>query len=172
MDFKELAQKRYSCRSYKPDKVKREDLLTILESGRVCPTANNNQPYKLIVVQKEENLEKVKKSGKIFNAPLMIIVCGDTATAWKSPFDGSQSTEIDAAIITDHMMLQATDLGLDTLWICKFDHAVIKSEFHIPEHLEPINILLIGYGDGEPKSPQRHGVMRKAMEEIVCHESL
>ena len=40
------------------------------------------------------------------------IVCADHNKAWVRPFDQKQTGDIDASILTDHMMLQATELGL------------------------------------------------------------
>ena len=65
MEFIELVKKRYSARKYKPKKVEREKLLKILEAARVAPTANNSQPQRLLVLEKEESLEKLKKHLKL-----------------------------------------------------------------------------------------------------------
>lgn len=67
---------------------------------------------------------------------LVIIVCSDRNTTWTRPFDGKKLTDIDASIITDHMMMEATDLGLGSVWICYFKPDVLKKEFVIPEGLE------------------------------------
>ena len=72
------------------------------------------------------------------------------------PFDSKQTTDIDATILTDHMMLQATELGLGTVWVCYFRPDVIKKEFQLLENLEPVNILVIGYGREKPADPERH----------------
>lgn len=69
------------------------------------------------------------------------------------------------------MMLQATDLGLGTVWICAFDPQVVRKEFNLPEHVEPINILIIGYGCDKGKSPDRHAAERKPFAETVHYES-
>lgn len=65
------------------------------------------------------------------------------------PFDRKQTGDIDATILTDHMMLQATELGLGTVWVCYFKPDVLTKEFNLPANLEPINILVIGYSDDE-----------------------
>jgi nitroreductase len=166
-DFLELAKRRYSCRAYTPDKVREEDLQKILEAGRVSPSAHNNQPYELWVIRDEDTIKKLQKAGNLFDAPLVIVVCGNRATAWKNSYDAFQSTEVDAGIVTDHMMMEATDIGLATLWVCKFDRNVVRHIFDLPSNLEPINILLIGYGRDEPKSPDRHDQTRKKIEELV-----
>lgn len=173
MNFLSLAKKRYSVRSYTNQKVEKEKLETILEAGHVAPTGGNCQPQRLIVVQSDEGLAKIAKSAGIYNAPLAIIVCSDTNTAWTRPFDGKQLTDIDASIVTDHMMMQATELGLGSVWVCYFKPDVLKKEFSIPVSLEPINILVIGYTDtnGEPvPSPNRHSKMRKPLSSTVSYE--
>lgn len=75
--------------------------------------------------------------------------------------------DVDASIATDHMMMAAQNLGLGTCWMTYFDPAGLKEEFNIPDNLEAINILEIGYADGEAKSPDRHKDMRKNPDEMV-----
>ena len=79
---------------------------------------------------------------------------------------------IDASILTDHMMLQATELGLGTVWVCFFKPDVIKKEFQLPDNLEPINILAIGYGKGIAEDSERHSETRIPMEELVSYDYL
>ncbi|MFO7819822.1 MAG: nitroreductase family protein [Halanaerobacter sp.] len=171
MKFLELAKQRYSVREYQDKEVEEEKMRKVLEAGRVAPTATNGQPQRLIVVQEKEGLEKIEKGSKIYGAPAAIIVCADHEETWRRPFDNMDTADIDASIVTDHMMLQATELGLGSLWVCYFDPEVIKEEFNIPENIEPINILAIGYAAGEEKSPERHDKARKSLEETVEYGS-
>lgn len=108
MDFLTLAKKRYSVRAYTKQKVEKEKLDAILEAAHVAPTGGNCQPQHLIVVQSDEGLRKIGKATNIYGAPLAIIVCSDTNKVWTRPFDGKKLTDIDASIITDHMMMEAT----------------------------------------------------------------
>lgn len=171
MNFLELAKKRYSVRKYESKKVEPDKLLKILEAGRVAPTAHNNQPVRLLVVQEPDGLEKLKKGARVYGAPVAIIVCGDRDTVWVRPYDSKNTIDIDASIVTAQMMLQATDLGLGTLWVCYFDPAVIRNEFNIPDNLEPINILVVGYAAGEAASPNRHDQARLPLQDIVSYET-
>lgn len=171
MDFLTLAKKRCSIRSYTDQKVEPEKLAQILEAARVAPTAKNLQPVKLLAVQSEEGLAKIGKAANIYGAPLAIIVCADHDRNWTRPFDGKQSGDIDASILTDHMMLQATELGLGSVWICFFKPNVLREEFGMPENLEPINILAVGYSAGEHAKSDRHEV-RAALEQLVAYEQL
>lgn len=170
MEFLELAKSRYAVRKYQDKKVEEEKLQKILEAARVAPTAANRQPQRLIVIQSEEGLNKLKKAANLYGAPLAIIVCGDKESVWKRQLDGKDALDIDTTIATDHMMLEAANLGLGTLWVCAFNPAIIREEFNLPEKVEPVNILAIGYADGEPASPDRHKETRKPLEHIVRYE--
>lgn len=175
MNFLELARKRYSVRSYTEEKVGKVSLDLILEAGRVAPTAANRQPQRLIVVQEESALAKLGKAANIHGAPMAIIICSDRNQAWTRAYDQMQTTDIDASIVTDHMMLQAADLGLGSLWICHFDPVMLRQEFSLPDNVEPINILAIGHAnlDAEPaRSPSRHDKLRKPLSETVSYEAL
>lgn len=173
MDFLSLAKKRYSVRSYTNQKVEQEKLDAILEAAHVAPTGGNCQPQHLIVVQSDEGLGKIQKATNIYNAPLAIIVCSDNTKTWMRPFDGKKMTDIDASIITDHMMLEATDLGLGSVWICYFHPEVLKAQFELPPNLEPINILALGYADTnkeEALPANRHYQTRKPLSDMVSFE--
>lgn len=171
MSFLELAQKRYAVRKYTGTKVEEEKLNLILEAGRVSPTGKNNQPYKLLILREESGLAKLKKAANVFSAPLAIIVCGDWNAAWVNSIDGKNIMDIDASIVTTQMMLQATELGLGTLWVCRFDPEIIRQEFDLPSHIIPVNILAIGYASGEAASQDRHATTRKPLKELVVYES-
>lgn len=170
MEFLELAKKRFSVRSYKEQKVEPEKLDKILQAAHVAPTAANLQPVHLIVVQEEEGMKKLSKAANVFHAPLALIVCADHDKAWIRPFDQKHTCDIDASILTDHMMMEATELGLGSVWICYFKPDVIKEEFHLPDHLEPVNILAVGYSDTKDADPERHRQLRKPVEELVSYE--
>lgn len=172
MDFLTIAKKRCSIRRYTERKVEPEKLEKILEAAHVAPTAANRQPARLIVVQSAEGLEKIGKSANIYGAPLAILVCADHDRAWRRPFDQKLTSDIDAAILTDHMMLQATELGLGSVWVCHFKPDVLRREFDLPANLEPVNILVIGYAGEDFASPERHGEKRIPITELVSHESL
>ena len=169
MNFLDIAKKRYSVRSYNSQNVEPEKLDKILEAAHIAPTAANLQPVRLLVIQEKTELDKISKAANIYNAPLAIIVCSDHSIAWKRPFDNKQTTDIDASILTDHMMLEATELGLGSVWICYFKPDVIKEEFNLPDHLEPVNILAIGYSDEKPASLTRHEETRMPLSDLIYY---
>ena len=172
MNFLEIAKKRYSVRSYTGKKVEQEKLDKILLAAHVAPTAANKQPVKLIVVQSDEGLNKIGKAADLYGAPLAIIVCCEHQKAWTRPFDKKQTVDIDASILTDHMMIEATELGLGSVWICYFKPDVIQKEFDLPDTLEPVNILAVGCSDESPADPERHSTLRVPLSDLVYYEKL
>lgn len=172
MDFLEIAKKRYSVRNYSDRKVEAKKLDKILQAAHVAPTAANLQPIHLIVVQEKDGLEKIGKGANIYGAPLAVIVCADHDKAWVRPFDNKQTTDIDASILTDHMMIEATELGLGSVWVCYFKPDIIRKEFNLPNNLEPVNILAIGYSNEEAADPERHSQTRIPVKELISYEKL
>lgn len=169
MKFSEITKARYSVRRYTSSPVEQEKLEQILQAAHVAPTAANRQPVRLFVIESADGLARLGKAANLYGAPMAIIVCCDRTKAWTRPFDGKQSTDIDAAVLTDHMMLQATELGLGSVWICCFKPDVVREEFSLPGELEPVNILAIGYADDAGGDPTRFASERIAMNELVSY---
>ncbi len=167
MDFLELAKKRYSVRSYTDAPVEKEKVDCILEAARVAPSAANLQPVRLVVIDDEKGMKKLGMAANTYGAPCAIIVCADHVRAWKRPTDGKSTADIDASIVTDHMMMEATSLGLGSVWICWFDPDTITREFGLSESLEPVNILAVGYSDEPDKSPERFLDERISLSELT-----
>lgn len=165
----DIAKKRSSVRSYTDATVEKEKLDKILEAAHVAPTAANLQPVRLFVAQSKETLEKIGKAASIYDAPVAIVVCADKTKAWTRPFDGKMTTDIDASILTDHMMLEATAQGLGSVWICYFRADILKTELKLPDNLEPINILAIGYSNEPEADSNRHSTQRISIEELVTY---
>ena len=59
MDFMTMMRTRKSIRAYEDKPVTREDLVKIVEAGRLTPSACNSQPWKFIVVDEPEAKAKL-----------------------------------------------------------------------------------------------------------------
>lgn len=171
MNFLELAKTRCSTRSYTAQKVEPEKLEKILEAARIAPTGKNAQAFRLLVIQSEEGLTKLKEAANFYDAPLAILTIADVENTWHRSFDGKVISDIDASIVSTHMVLEATELGLASLWICRFKPDVVREAFRIPEGFEPVNLTVFGYPDGELKSAERHDADRKPISDLLVEES-
>jgi nitroreductase len=167
MTFLDLAANRYSLRQFSNAPVEKEKLEKILEAGRIAPTACNNQPQSILVLQSPEALDKLKICTPChFDAPIALIVCYDKTASWKRPFDNKNHGDIDASIVCASMMFEAAELGLGTTWVCYFDPSAVSREFSLPENIIPCSILPLGYAaDGAAPAPMH--AERKPVGETV-----
>jgi len=172
MDFLSLAKERCSVRRYASTPVEEEKLQRILEAGRVAPTAGNCQPQRFLVVAAPEGLARLGTAAEIHGAPLAIVVCSLMDKAWKRPQDGHSMAEIDAAIATTHLMLQAWSEGIASCWITWFDPTTLRKAFSLPDNVIPVNILTLGYAEEKKHSPRRHEQQRMPLAEMVWKEAV
>jgi len=166
MNFTQLVTQRYSVRKYSTQAVEAEKLEIILESARKAPSAVNFQPYKIFVVTSAEKLAEVKACYHrtwIQQVPVILVVVGLHTMAWKRGIDFKDHTDIDAAILIDHIMLQAAELGLGTCWVCNFDVEKLNGLLNLKSTEEPIAIVPLGY----PESKDIPVKKRKGLDEIV-----
>ena len=130
MSFLDLAKKRYSCRKLSAQPVEEEKLQKILEAGNLAPTAHNNQPLHIWLLESAEAMEKVSQTTSfIFGAPVAFVVGSKADDAWVRPFDKKNFADVDASIAATHMMLAIEDLGLGTTWVAHFDAPKLKELF-------------------------------------------
>ena len=168
MEFSELIQKRYSVRAYKPDPLPDDVLQKVLQAAVLAPTAANRQPFQLIVIHtagREADLKRVYKQDWFVQSPLVVGICGIPAQGWTRKYDGKNYTDVDAAIVMDHLILAAANEGLGTCWIGAFDPAAAREVLGLPEGVEPIAFTPLGYPADE-LGPKK----RKSLAELVRYE--
>lgn len=156
--FLDLAAARYSVRMFSDRKVGKEDIDMILEAARLAPTATNGQPQRILVLDAPQKLADLKECTRFhFDAPLAFIVCYDATASWKRTYDGKDMGEVDAAIVTTHMMLEIADRGLGTTWVGHFNPMKLREIFSLPEHIIPVAVLPVGYPHARSVPNPRHG---------------
>ena len=169
MNFLKLARKRCSVRQYSDRSVEPEKMDYILEAARLAPSAVNKQPWRILLIESEEKRQQLQSCYDrewFKQAPLYLIVCGNHEESWKRAEDGKDHVDVDVAILTEHLCLAAAEQGLGTCWVCNFNVARCKQLFDLPDDLEPIVLLPLGYPadesvfEGEKK--------RKALAEIYA----
>ena len=164
-DFETVIRKRTATREFKDQQVEVEKINKILEAGRLAPTAKNLQPQKIYVVSSQEALEKIDEVCPCrYNAPTVLIVCSDKNVAWKK--EQYSTYEIDACIVATHMMLEATNIGIDNIWVEMFDRKELKKLFHLSDNIEPICLIPIGYASNDYAGNPLHN-KRKELSELV-----
>ena len=168
MSFLELAKSRYSVRDFSDKPVELEKLDLILEAGKIAPTAKNNQPQKVYVVQSEEGIAKLNELTRcIYGAKTVILVCKDTELEWNNPLEeGITSGDTDVGIVVTHMMLEAWELGIASCWVGFFPPTETQKAFDLPENEIPVALLPIGYAAEGVEPAPRHTLYRDGAKEV------
>ena len=166
MDLYQTIKKRYSCRSYSSKQIEQEKLERILEAARLAPSAKNLQDWRFVIVTDEEKRKQVAIAANeqifIATAPAIIVGCSNCDQTMRC---GQKISSIDAAIAMEHIALAATAEGLATCWIGSFYPEKVRKVLDIPEQIEIIELMPIGYpADKETHKP------RENIEKIVCYE--
>ena len=73
---------------------------------------------------------------------------------------------MDATIVATHMMLEATNIGVDNIWVRMFDREKVKEVFNLKENIIPICIMPLGYIKEECQTSSMHN-LRKNLNETV-----
>ena len=158
MDFLELAKERFSVRNYTDQQIEQEKLDMILEAARIAPTAANNQPQRIYVLQSEEAVAKIRSITRCaFNAPTVLLIGYDENEDWKNALeDGIHSGEEDASIVATHMMLEAWNLGIGSCWVNVFPNTDTAKAFGLPESVKLVLVMPMGYAAENTKPAPKH----------------
>ena len=171
MDFLKLAADRYSVRKFEDRHLEQEVIDKILQAGHLAPTGCNFQPQRILVLNTDEAIKKLKKCTKShFDAPTAMLICCNKDESWVRRYDGAMAAPIDAAIVTTHMMLQAHSMGVGNCWVMSFDPFAMRENFNIPQNYEPIALLVMGYPHEDASPIDKHSQFRP-IEEVVFYDS-
>lgn len=167
MKFAELAEKRYSCRSISEKKVDKKLVEQIIETAIKAPTAVNTQPFKIFWLDSEKAKQDIHKATSCtFGADTFLVVGYKEEEGWVRSFDQRNFADIDAGIVATHMMMEITDLGLDTTWVAYFDAPLLKKLYPEMKDYNLVALFPIGYGTDDAEPSERH-FKRKRREEIL-----
>lgn len=134
----------------------------------MAPTAKNQQPQKIYVLQSEEAIEKLSELTPCgYGAKTIFIFAYDKNEEWKNPLVEGESSGIeDVSIVATYMMLQAAELGLHTCWVNFFSHNKLEEAFNLPKDEKILLIMPIGYAP-EGTVPFPTHTKKKNLDKIV-----
>ncbi len=160
MNCLEVIMTRRSIRKFKPDPVKREDIMTILDAGRMAPSAGNLQPCHFVVVQDPAVKAKVQQAALeqelIGSAPVVIAVCVEPErSSHYGDIGRNYLCLLDAANATENMLLAAHTLGYGTCWVGGFLQPAIKEVLGLLEDVHVVSLIPLGIADEKPEVPPR-----------------
>lgn len=148
--------KRTSVRKYTNQPVSPEQIELLLRAGMAAPSACNAQPWEFVVIQNRETLLNITElhpySQMLKEAPLAIVVCADT-TKRPSAVPNLIAWPLDCSAATQNVMLEATELGLGSVWLGTYPsegiYKPLAELLNLPDAVIPVSMIAIGYPDGE-----------------------
>ena len=167
MDFLELANTRYSVRSYKSKPIAQKTLHRILEAVRLAPSGSNRQPWRFVVVRDADLRQQLMRAcaGQWFIAEAPIVIAGVGLMPERIMSCDVPGDPVDVAIALEHLALAAAAEGLGTCWIGDFAQNQVRRVLEVPEAAKVIGLMTLGYPASSPRPKTR-----KALEEIVVYE--
>jgi nitroreductase len=179
MEIDKTIKERRSVRSYLDRDIPDSVIEELLDLARYAPSSMNGQPSHFIVVRAEKSkrrLAEIKnqycpvekqiyKADFLQRAPVIIIVCVDKQKSYDREVENG-------VLATASLMLAAYSRGLGSVYLSAYRNGEpriseeIRHAFNIPQNLDPITIIPLGYPDEvpEPKIVQ-------SLEEMISYES-
>ena len=158
--IKTLIERR-SCKKFKSEQIKKEELDLILQAGMNAPTGKGMQSPIILVLQDKEKIEKLREINKkilgrdvdpFYNAPTVLVVMAD-----KNMFTYVE----DGSLVLGNMMNAAFSLGVGSCWIHRAkeefetpEGKALLKEWNIPENYEGVGHCILGYSDMEYPEPK------------------
>lgn len=157
-----VLESRRSCRSFKPDMLKEEELEAIIKAGTYAPTGRGKQAPVIIAVTNKELRDKIAEENRkiggwqegfdpFYGAPVILIVLADRE-AGTYQYDGS--------LVLGNLMNAAESLGVASIWIhrakeefeSEFGKDILK-QLGIEGDYEGIGHCALGYAAEPAKAP-------------------
>jgi nitroreductase len=155
--FYSILKSRYSVRNYLKDEVPDTVIERILEVGREAASAANRQPWAFVICKGKDKkpLNEVFYKDGFQDAPVVIAALAKPAEAWIRRQDNRNYAYVDVAIAVTEMILAATAEGLGTCWIAAFDCEEAMKILEVPDDMEIVTLVTLGYPLPGEKQPKR-----------------
>ncbi len=164
--FHELYDRRKSVREFADRPVEDEILERLLNALNRAQSAANRQPWHFIVARAGDRgaLDAAITKECFRKAPLIIVACAEPSQAWTRKTDQVNYAWVDVTIAVTEMIGVATAEGLGTCWIASLDPVEVRSALSIPERIEVVGMIAIGYPMQELVKEEKS---RKPLAEII-----
>jgi nitroreductase len=151
----EAIKGRRSIRQFTEEPISKDALDKLLDAARWAPTASNQQRWRFVVVTSPSGKELIRQFAPgIFATPAaFVVICVEKApgaTSW------AQATYLaDCAIAAQNMMLAAYELGIGSCVALSYAKVAIQEILNMPEDIEPLLVIALGYSAEAPEPPSR-----------------
>ena len=159
MSVLDVIRKRRSIRKFESRNIEQEKLDSIIEAGRLAPSASNQQSWKFVLVTDKRNLIELAHACHdqmfVAEAPAAIVVCSEDNRMMSC---GQSAATIDCSIALSFMILEATDLGIGACWLGSFDPEQVKEVLDLPKTYTVVAVSPLGYPAEIPNPRPRKSV--------------
>ncbi|MFJ6757950.1 nicotinate-nucleotide--dimethylbenzimidazole phosphoribosyltransferase [Streptomyces sp. NPDC091273] len=177
-----MRERRDIRNGFRTDPIPHEVLLRVLEAAHHAPSVGHSQPWDFVVIRSAETRRamhelaqrqreayakslpkgrakqfKALKIEAILDTPVNIVVTADPTRGGRHTLGRHtqpQMAPYSAALAVENLWLAARAEGLGVGWVSFFDEREMVRELGLPEHLEVVAYLCVGYVDEFPEEPE------------------
>ncbi|HCO68629.1 MAG TPA: nitroreductase family protein [Dysgonomonas sp.] len=149
-DTLSVIHSRKSVRSFIKDRpVEKDKIETLLKAAMAAPSGRDTRPWEFVVIDDREMLDRMAEAlptaKTLADAPMAIVVCGDTARSFYWYLDCSAATQ--------NLLLAAEASGLGAVWTAAYPYTermqIVVENTNMPAHILPLAVVPVGYPEGE-----------------------
>ncbi|MEU1657746.1 nicotinate-nucleotide--dimethylbenzimidazole phosphoribosyltransferase [Streptomyces griseofuscus] len=198
--LKVMRERRDIRNGFRSDPIPHEVLLRVLEAAHTAPSVGHSQPWDFVVIRSADTRNtmhelamrqreayakslpkgrakqfKELKIEAILDTPVNIVVTADPTRGGRHTlgrYTQPQMAPYSAALAVENLWLAARAEGLGVGWVSFFDEREMVRALGLPEHLEVIAYLCVGYVDEFPDEPElmQAGWSKRRPLSWVVHE--
>jgi nitroreductase len=157
MEFDEVVNSRHSCRAFDPDRPVPDVLIEeCLRAAQLAPSACNAQPWRFVVVtepQKRKLICDEALGGMVPNrwaadAPVLVVLAAVRKLGTARLGEGLKDIPyhlMDCGAAGEHLVLEATELGLGSCWLGWFKEKPLRRLIHAPGNWKLLAVIALGW---------------------------
>ena len=148
-----LLSSRWSPRAFDVTRaVSNETIISLVEAARWAPSSYGGEPWRFIVCNKANSDMSWDKAFACLvefnqkwaaNAPLLIMVCAETAFAYNGKQNPHAFYDSGAAALS--LVLEAENQALRAHQMSGFDPQAARKAFSVPDGFECVSVIAVGY---------------------------
>lgn len=198
--LKVMRERRDIRNGFRSDPIPHEVLLRVLEAAHTAPSVGHSQPWDFVVIRSADTRRamhelamrqrdayakslpkgrakqfKELKIEAILDTPVNIVVTADPTRGGRHTLGRHtqpQMAPYSSALAVENLWLAARAEGLGVGWVSFFDEREMVRALGLPEHLDIVAYLCVGYVDEFPDEPElmQAGWSKRRPLSWVVHE--
>ena len=133
----------------------------ILEASAASPSGGNVQAWGFVLVRSPERVAALRSlaPGIIGEPDAVVAVCLDVDRAARLGGSGSERTAwLSLGMAIENILLAAHALGVGACPVGSFHVGAVSSFLELPDHIQLVLLVTLGYPRSEPPSPGRRSI--------------